>query len=85
MAYYSTLTKEEMLMPARRHVFSNCSHRGFGGLCHRCAEADKLDALANKAPNKDEAKKLADEALRLRAPAKPKGQRITQPEKVGAE
>jgi hypothetical protein len=30
-------------MPARRHSFNGCSHKGFGAFCHRCAQAEKLE------------------------------------------
>lgn len=67
-------------MPATRHRFSKCGHRGFGSTgCHRCELADKLEARAkslraSKAAVKegkqiigqDEATRLLTEAKRLR-------------------
>ena len=32
-------------MPNRTR-FVSCGHRGFGGFCHRCAQADKLEQEA---------------------------------------
>lgn len=68
-------------MPATRHRFTKCGHRGYGSIgCHRCETADKLEALAKtlqgtKAASKegkqiigrDEITKLLDEATRLRS------------------
>lgn len=31
-------------MPSTRARFFKCSHRGFGGNCHRCELADKFEA-----------------------------------------
>lgn len=60
-------------MPHRRHGFSGCSHKGYGAHCHRCAQADKLEAkLPKNIASEDFAKKKA-EIDRLRAPAKKKG------------
>ncbi len=36
-------------MPATRKRFS-CSHKGFGKFCHRCAQADALEARAGELP-----------------------------------
>lgn len=33
-------------MPATRAKFSQCQHRGFGAYCHRCAEAERMEACA---------------------------------------
>jgi hypothetical protein len=33
-------------MPATRHRFSKCSHKGFGAECHRCGEAARMDRIA---------------------------------------
>lgn len=66
-------------MPATKNRFSKCGHSGYGGYCHRCDQADKLEAAAKKlqstraAPKEgkqvigqDEATKLLTEAARLR-------------------
>ena len=58
-------------MPARRHHFGKCGHFGFGGECHRCAQADALDAQAQKAKEGPKAAALKAEATRLRAPRTP--------------
>ena len=71
-------------MPATRHRFSKCQHKGFGSTgCHRCEQADKLEALATSlkaakaAPKEgkqvigqDEATKALNEAERLRSSTK---------------
>lgn len=36
-------------MPATRKRFS-CNHKGFGKFCHRCAQAEALEAKAKAAP-----------------------------------
>jgi hypothetical protein len=36
-------------MPATKNRFS-CNHRGFGKFCHRCAQADALEAKAKALP-----------------------------------
>lgn len=33
-------------MPATRHSFGKCGHKGFGAECHRCAEADRMESLS---------------------------------------
>ena len=64
-------------MPATRHTFKKCGHKGFGGHCHRCETADKLQAkFANKKAS-EESQKAADEVFRLRGPAKQKGGSFT--------
>lgn len=30
-----------------RIQFSKCGHKGMGAFCHRCAEADRLEAIGN--------------------------------------
>jgi hypothetical protein len=63
-------------MPASRHAFSKCGHKGYGADCHRCALADKLDALAKTGKNKRKKSYghdwddvvLQTEVLRLRGP-----------------
>ena len=62
-------------MPASKMTFSNCSHRGHGANCHRCAAADKLEALAAKSSG-EEAKKQMAEVERLRGPQRKKGERM---------
>lgn len=52
-------------MPATRAKFS-CGHRGFGGFCHRCAEAKKLEAKLTKAKG-GEAELLQFRIARLKA------------------
>jgi hypothetical protein len=34
-------------MPATRHTFGKCGHKGFGAECHRCQEAVRLEAIGN--------------------------------------
>ncbi len=57
-------------MPARRHHFKKCGHLGFGAECHRCAQAEALDAQAakimGKKTEKDKCQSMVDEANRLR-------------------
>jgi hypothetical protein len=60
-------------MPATRHKFSRCGHKGFGSPgpntqtgCHRCAQADKLEASLKENDKDYQAKKA--EVARLRAP-----------------
>lgn len=61
-------------MPRRRHGFSGCSHKGYGVHCHRCAQADKLEAaLPKKVTINEEFSKKKAEIDRLRAPAVRKG------------
>ena len=68
-------------MSATRHKFSKCQHLGFGGFCHRCAQADVLEERSKalratkqtpkegkQVIGQDEAAKLMAEAERLRAP-----------------
>lgn len=53
----------------------SCGHRGFGVSCHRCAEADRMDAIANGTakPKKESSfkgwtkERFLAEAKRLRA------------------
>ena len=56
-------------MPATRHRFTKCGHKGFGGYCHRCKQAEDLQAklltLKSSAP---EHAKIKAEAERLAAP-----------------
>lgn len=60
-------------MPATRHTFRKCGHKGFGANCHRCETAEKLQAkVANKKAS-EEVQKSVDEANRLLGPAKRKG------------
>jgi len=36
-------------MPANRvhpRTFTKCGHKGLGGFCHRCAEADRMIAIS---------------------------------------
>ena len=33
-------------MPSTRGTFYKCNHKGWGGSCHRCDFADKLEAMA---------------------------------------
>jgi hypothetical protein len=54
-------------MPARKHKFSKCGHLGRGVECHRCAEADRLEAKANKLTNAAEVTPLLNEVKRLRS------------------
>lgn len=67
-------------MPATKHRFAKCGHKGYGSTgCHRCEQADKLEAIAKSlqgtkaAPKegkqvigRDEITKLLEEAARLR-------------------
>jgi len=70
-------------MPATKNRFSKCSHTGYGNFCHRCEQADKLEAAAKKLQGtkaaskegkqvigQDEATKLLNEAERLRGSSK---------------
>ena len=41
--------KKVDIIPATRKRFS-CSHKGFGKFCHRCAQADALEARAGALP-----------------------------------
>lgn len=57
-----------------RHTFSSCGHKGFGAYCHRCKEADRMDAIADgkatpKKPTSFKGREkgwFRDEARRLR-------------------
>ena len=59
-------------MPASRRRFS-CNHKGFGKFCHRCAQADALEARVESLKSEggkgkaEETKTLLEEAKRLRA------------------
>lgn len=62
-------------MPNTKIRFSKCGHRGHGGHCHRCAEADRLEAMVD-VPKTKRSKSFQDwtkeqllaEAARLRGP-----------------
>lgn len=67
-------------MPANRHTFSNCGHKGWGGYCHRCKEADKLEAKSKqKGVAKEEVEKLKAEVDRLRGRQYTKAERRALP------
>lgn len=57
-------------MPATRHRFGKCGHKGFGGFCHRCAQADALEKKLPKASAEAEAK-MKVEIARLRQVSNP--------------
>jgi hypothetical protein len=70
-------------MPATRHRFSKCSHKGYGAVCNRCKTAEQFVTLAEtpkaKRPKKGlghdwDSEKLLAEAARLRGPQRKKGQ-----------
>ena len=61
-------------MSTTKNNFSKCGHKGRGAHCHRCADADRLEKLADVPQDKrtafkdlDKAQLLA-EAARLRGP-----------------
>lgn len=59
-------------MPATRHRFSQCGHKGFGSFCHRCAEATRLEnvVLPTLKKNSDEFHRMKELVAHLRAPKK---------------
>ena len=69
-------------MPATRHRFSKCSHKGYGAVCQRCKLAEQLVTLSDTPKNKRKKgyghdwdnDKLLAEAARLRGPQRKKGQ-----------
>lgn len=69
-------------MPARRHRFGKCQHWGFGVECHRCKEADRLDAsraASELAGRTKQAAELKAEVERLRGPQQKKKRRGFMP------
>ena len=56
-------------MPARSHRFAKCNHLGRGSICHRCGQADQLDAKIATHPRDKDAQAWANEAARLRGTA----------------
>jgi hypothetical protein len=53
-------------MSVTKSRFSKCNHKGFGGFCHRCQEADRLEAMASgevKPADKKNRKKDKPEAF----------------------
>jgi len=55
-------------VPARRHGFSSCTHKGFGSKCARCAQADQLEAKLPSNVASEEYGKMRAEVERLRGP-----------------
>ena len=35
-------------MPVTKKTFAKCGHKGLGVYCHRCAEADRMEACAKE-------------------------------------
>lgn len=54
-------------MPATRHNFPDCNHRGFGEYCHRCEQAEVFEKRAPHENDPFKKAKFLSEAERLRA------------------